>query len=576
MLEIGSLVDGKYRILHKVGEGGMSVVYMAMVERANKTWAIKEIRRDGVQDFETIRQGLRVEAELLKTLHHKYLPSIVDIIDTEDSFLVVMDFIEGRTLRAVLEEEGPQPQEKVIHWAKQLCEVLGYLHEQKIIYRDMKPGNIMLKPDGDIVLFDFGTARKYKGRNREDTTCLGTRGYAAPEQYGGCGESDIRTDIYCLGATLYHLLTGHNPGLPPYEMYPIRQWNPTLSAGLEAIILTCIRKDPEERYSSCDRLQYALEHYWESDAAYGRQQKAKFFRFLLPAGCAILFGLAAGIFWGLRIREQNRTYEAYLEAAGGALTQDEEIENYKHAIAVDPVRTEAYMRLLQDTLVGDGILTSGESEILREIMISHPQGRSFTAQELFRSHNPAGYARFAYEAGLDYFYRFQEKENKKSARSYFAFVKEYGARWQMDEAQVDRACRLYEISDYYGKIGVTDAAGDEEISYGDYWKDLVAVSEGNLVEEDNERTAIVVYGELVFQMIANTGFFRRAGITKEEMELQLSRVRSHLYTDFGSGDEAIQQEVKKVRSALIQAEDAVTSAYTQYSEIEEVGVHDTD
>lgn len=202
MLEIGSLVDGKYKILNVVGKGGMSVVYLAMNERANKQWAIKEVRKDGVQDFEVVKQNLIVETDILKNLNHLNLPSIIDVIDREDSFLIVMDYIEGKALSDVLKEYGAQPQEYVIEWAKQLCDVLGYLHSRvpPIIYRDMKPSNVMLKPDGNLTLIDFGTAREFKASKVEDTTCLGTRGYAAPEQYGGHGQTDGRTDIYCLGA----------------------------------------------------------------------------------------------------------------------------------------------------------------------------------------------------------------------------------------------------------------------------------------------------------------------------------------------------------------------------------------
>lgn len=149
MLEIGSLVDGKYKILNVVGKGGMSVVYLAMNERANKQWAIKEVRKDGVQDFEVVKQNLIVETDILKNLNHPNLPSIIDVIDREDSFLIVMDYIEGKALSDVLKEYGAQPQEYVIEWAKQLCDVLGYLHSRvpPIIYRDMKPSNVMLKPE---------------------------------------------------------------------------------------------------------------------------------------------------------------------------------------------------------------------------------------------------------------------------------------------------------------------------------------------------------------------------------------------------------------------------------------------
>lgn len=169
MLQIGSYVDGKYKVLNKIGQGGMSVVYLALNEKANKTWAIKEVRKDGQQDFTTVKQGLIAETNILKELNHKYLPSIIDVIDDGDSFLIVMDYIQGKSLDKILkgsmEKEGlPIALDDVIAWGKQLCEVFYYLHTRPnpIIYRDMKPGNVMLKPDGEISLIDFGTARTFK------------------------------------------------------------------------------------------------------------------------------------------------------------------------------------------------------------------------------------------------------------------------------------------------------------------------------------------------------------------------------------------------------------------------------
>ena len=197
MLQVGSVLDGKYKILNEIGHGGMSVVYLALNERANKTWAIKEVRKDGGNDQEVVSQGLIAETEMLKKLHHPNLPSIVDVIDTNDSFIIVMDYIEGRSLQDLLDTSGPQPVDLVVDWAKQLCDVLGYLHSRipPIIYRDMKPPNVMLRPNGQVMLIDFGTAREYKQHNDRDTTWLGTRGYAAPEQFGGRGQTDGRTDI---------------------------------------------------------------------------------------------------------------------------------------------------------------------------------------------------------------------------------------------------------------------------------------------------------------------------------------------------------------------------------------------
>ena len=181
MLENGSVVDGKYKILNVIGRGGMSVVYLAMNERVNRQWAVKEIRK---QDAYHLYANKR-EIEMMKKLNHPHLPGIVDVIENRDALLIVMDYIEGRSLQDLLDEYGAQPREKVLMWAKQLCDTLAYLHGRKpaIIYRDMKPSNVMLKPDGNVMLIDFGAAREYRAGEGKDTISLGTRGYAAPEQY---------------------------------------------------------------------------------------------------------------------------------------------------------------------------------------------------------------------------------------------------------------------------------------------------------------------------------------------------------------------------------------------------------
>ena len=249
MLEIGSLVDGKYKILNRIGQGGMSVVYLAMNERANKQWAVKEVKKDGVQDFELVRQGLTAETDFLKKLHHPNLPSIVDVIDGEGTFLIVMDYVEGKTLARILEESGAQSQEEVTRWAEQLCDVLGYLHSRQppVIYRDMKPSNIMLRPDGRVMLIDFGTAKEFKEGGSGDTICLGTRGYAAPEQYG-ISASEIPADIFAMGVLLNVMAAGNHPAVK-------------MCGGWAGhIVRKCTQMDPKKRYQSARLLAQACLH----------------------------------------------------------------------------------------------------------------------------------------------------------------------------------------------------------------------------------------------------------------------------------------------------------------------------
>lgn len=357
MAEIGMILDGKYEILKEIGRGGMSVVYVAMDTRLNKQWAVKEIKKDGTGNIETLLKGLETEANILTKVDHPVLPRIVDIINKDGTIYVVMDYIEGRALSSVLDEEGAQPQEKVIEWALQLASALEYLHTMTppIIYRDMKPSNIMLKPDGTVKLIDFGTAKEFTEENIADTTALGTRGYAAPEQFGdstgrGIHKTDARTDVYCLGATLYHIVTGMNPTKPPYEIRPIREWNASLSSGLEKILLKCTQADPNDRYASCANLIYDLERYDELDEVYIRKQKKKLGQFLAVVGIfAVSLCVTAYGYDGMQTQLQ-KNYRSIIEEANNYKVDGDyktAIEMYVEAITeVDGSNAEAYLQLL--------------------------------------------------------------------------------------------------------------------------------------------------------------------------------------------------------------------------------------
>ena len=551
MLEIGTLIDGKYRILKKIGEGGMSTVYLALNERAGKTWAVKEVRTDIHDEGGGIAQkGLIAETEMLKKLRHPRLPEIVDIIDGDGFFLVVMDYVEGKPLDKILDEEGAVDEKRVIVWGMELCDVLGYLHsrEPPVIYRDMKPANIMLLPDGGVALLDFGTAREYKDDGIEDTVYLGTRGFAAPEQYGGGGQTDARTDIYCLGATLYCMLTGHNPALPPYGIRPIREWNAGLSVSLEKVVVKCTRTDPDDRYQSCQELMYALEHIHTDDAAYSKKRLCRFAGFALPLTAAFIIGTAVLISRAAQENMLKKEYDAYLAAAESADTKEEEIEDYCLAVILDPYEGEAYMELLEDGFLDDGVFTEEESLILKELLIEYGGGGQ-TNEAVFQS-NGQEYDEFAYKAGLAYYYYYEDSGSKKNAKAYLktASQSEY-----LDEVKVLRAMRLYTISDYYSKIGLVDEAGDVYVSYREYWEDLTALAGGNLVETDNERTALVVYGEIAAQIISRADEFRKDGVTQGEMEAVLADIERHLETDFTDGDGSYTEEVDELGEAVAQA-----------------------
>ena len=516
MLQIGSLVDGKYKILNKVGQGGMSVVYLAMNEKANKQWAVKEVRKDGVLDFEAVKQGLVAETDILKKLNHPNLPSIIDVIDTDDSFIIIMDYIEGNSLNKALKEHGALPQENVIEWAKQLCDVLGYLHTRNpaIIYRDMKPSNVMLKPDGNVTLIDFGTAREFKAKNLADTTCLGTVGYAAPEQFGGMGQTDGRTDIYCLGATLYHLVTGMNPCEPPYEIRPIRQINPALSGGLEKIIQKCTQRDPNDRYQSCAELMYALEHYDEIDDAYRKKQKTKLGLFV--GSCALSLAFAATSVFGY-VQAQNEKTANY----DYILANAEDAKDYYEAMTTDPTRKDAYLGTedfdgLIEFLIKDSELDGDDNSVLVKLRggIDQKDSRNYSKtiyvlDELERA-DEEGYREVCNEIGKAYLFYYTvgvEKDKYAAAATWFQYS---------DDPMAEVYCDISECLTNIAKYSKAEQYSSLYTEYQSLWDTLVQLKDDSESDDYNDDNKTKIWNEIV-NMINNNAKEFTGVLSQEEV-----------------------------------------------------------
>lgn len=255
-IKVGTIINDKYELLKQIGQGGTTNVYLAIDNRVNKQWAIK-ILRDDLPNFELSKNSLLKEVEILKRLNHPAIPKIIDVIESNDFFAIVLDYIEGETLDSIVNNYGKQSVMQIIDWSLQLCDVLGYLHSLNPphIYRDMKPANIILKPDGKISIIDFGIMRTYKPNQKADTVSLGTVGFAAPEQFGSA-QTDCRSDIYALGMTMYNLCSGIRPkGNCKIDFINEKD---ALSNGLISIIKKCTELNPKDRYQSCNELKADL------------------------------------------------------------------------------------------------------------------------------------------------------------------------------------------------------------------------------------------------------------------------------------------------------------------------------
>ncbi len=266
----GAVLDNRYRILELLGEGGMGSVYKAENQRMpGPLWAIKELSIEAFADEHELREAIeRFEKEStlmgqLTILPHPRLPRVIDRFSENGRYYFVMEFVPGKSLDRILEETNhPLPERQVVDWAIQVCEALSYIHSQTppVILRDLKPGNIMVTPQGEVKLIDFGIARLWKPGQKSNTENLGTMTYASPEHLGQTGQTDARSDIYSLGATMYHLLTNEEP--TPLDTPPpgsLRGRNPHLSQSVEEIVIKAMQLDPNRRFQTAAAMQKALQ-----------------------------------------------------------------------------------------------------------------------------------------------------------------------------------------------------------------------------------------------------------------------------------------------------------------------------
>ncbi len=230
----------RYKLIRKLGEGGSSVVYMAVDVKSDQVVTIKMIK-EGAYHMDDVKAISSDEAAVLQNLDHPAIPGVVRVY--EDAF--VLEYVPGNSLEKYIRHKGVLKEKDAVSLGKEILEILAYLHERTrpVVYRDLKPANIMVKPDGHVALIDFGAARYFTAGDEADTVNLGTSGFAAPEQYGSLGQTDPRTDIYCFGRTLLQITGGK------------------CSPELMMIIERCTKPDRDDRFDDCRQIIAALEKY---------------------------------------------------------------------------------------------------------------------------------------------------------------------------------------------------------------------------------------------------------------------------------------------------------------------------
>ena len=262
MIKLGSIIKGRYLVESCLKKGPLNCVYrVSDLRNPGVLLTVKELASaQDVPEYAAAQQMLRTEVDLLARLRHPGIVSIVDTFVYGEHLCLVTEYLEGVSLHQLVREEGPQSEARVREWVHEIAQVLMFLHAQKppIVYRDMKPANVMLLPNGQLKLLDLGTAREYKAAGRaHDTVAFGTHGYAPPEQYGQ-SQTDIRADVYALGASMWHLLAGKVPTaqVPLPNICTERR---DVSAQMAQAIVRCTQPKRQERFANCEELLAFLD-----------------------------------------------------------------------------------------------------------------------------------------------------------------------------------------------------------------------------------------------------------------------------------------------------------------------------
>ena len=281
-LKPGEVLRGRYRVTRVIGQGGMGSIYLADDQRLEgRLCALKEVEHDRTLPADLLKQArdqFQREATVLARLDHPNLPKVSDFFAIGGRDYLVMDFVPGKDLRTLMNEARRRSEflqeRQVLSWANQLADALTYMHGQDppILHRDIKPSNLKLTPSGLLKLVDFGLV-KILASDEVTITVLQGRGtalYTPLEQYGGdTGHTDVRTDVYAFGATLYHLLTNHSPAearerfLQPDALVPLRQYNPDISLRTERAVLWAMSLHPDERPQNVEAFRQALLGNWD-------------------------------------------------------------------------------------------------------------------------------------------------------------------------------------------------------------------------------------------------------------------------------------------------------------------------
>ncbi|MDO4617843.1 MAG: serine/threonine-protein kinase [Lachnospiraceae bacterium] len=494
MFTYGSVLEDRYRIVKQIGTGGSSTVYEAVQIRTGRRLAVKAI--NGVSAGEVSEQ----EIPLLKNLKHPGLPIILDVLREQNGLLIVMEYMEGENLQTIKEKrsgEGrPFTPDEVLGIGADLCEILQYLHtrERPLIYRDLKPSNIMILPDGRAALVDLGAVCLAQCAEGDSVSAVGTPGFAAPEQFKEEKVLAPETDLFSLGAVLHSLITGRNPADKLFSFEKITEAAPELRrmykgeqrrklAALEKIIGECVRFRMEDRCHSAGKLLIELQNP-ETVLRSGFSGPGQF-------AAAVVLAVLCLVFWLQSVQSEKLLTVIRQEGKEYALTKakrseaEQALEWIVQALELSPGDAECFSVLLDQMLL-DGVFSEEEQLTIRNLLDRRAEGEVKDHETLMRM-NPEAAFRFAYRIGTACLYASEGIPAFLTAENWLEETIACGAEWkpeseggrQEKQLLLRRTEKLLSICRYRGQILSGGFRGEEPLNIYTYWTELT-----DLLDED--------------------------------------------------------------------------------------------
>lgn len=539
-LEVGSRVlNGKYEVLKVIHSKGMSAVYLVIDTSLRKQWCLKEIRKSDAGKNNVEYDALLQEANIMKGLNHSSIPRITTIEEDGDSLFIIMDYVDGMSIKSWLAKKGKIEQDIVVVWMKQITQVMMYLHNRPnpIFYRDMKPDNVMIQGDGNIKVLDFGISMVLTSKDTKIVRALGTKGYAAPEQSKKGNIADLRSDIYAMGKTMYYMLTGLNPSqLPKDRLKSVREIDSSISIGLEQIVNKCIQENPDDRFQSCEELLYALQNYQDFDIGRRKGMRRKVTLTLVTLVFGIFLSLSSLIPLNIYNKQQVEYYEELLVAA----EQSGRVEDYNKVLQVDSKKIEPYFGLI-DSIKVDGIFSEEEELILLDYVNTNME----TLKESER------FGELSYNIGKLYWFYYESDKNDGELTSVKWFQDAMNSGYEESLSNV-----YYQLGSFKRNIAVRITESEDGGMYREYWDNLQqakSVDSGELVTLQLNQTIAGCISSYTFNLY-------RDGITYEEITNEVKDLKLYL-KNYKPSIEKAQERYNNLEQMVQTLDEKIESVY---------------